>query len=155
LSKGKFSLSRLTEKDVDECINTLLKKVGKALDPKIRNKNILKNMIYGPHAMTIIAKKGNKIVGFISGSAMMPNINVLYVFDIESSKSGLEGLLLDNYLESAKKQFPKVPYVLTQTATDDTRAIAFYSSQDFRIYGFRRGETENRDILLLRKQLSK
>ena len=61
MSKEKFSFNRLTEKDVEECANTLLKKFEKALDPKIRNKNVIKNMIYGPHAMTVVAKKGNEI----------------------------------------------------------------------------------------------
>ncbi|KPV65329.1 MAG: hypothetical protein AOA65_0260 [Candidatus Bathyarchaeota archaeon BA1] len=149
-----FVFETLSEKDLDQCVNVILSSMGEKLLPIHRDKETIKRLIYGAHVLTLVAKRGNRIVGLISGTMLIPpNIGFLDVADDQSAREGLGEQLIDKFLEAVKKRLPKAPFIATTLATDNTGGISLYSGKGFMIEGFIKEGMMGKDVVLLRKRL--
>mgnify|MGYP001051711064 CR=1 FL=1 len=149
-----FVFEPLSEKDLEKCANLIVSSMGSQLLPIHRDKETIKRLIYGAHALTLVGKKGDKIVGMISGAMLIPpSIGFLNVFDDQSAREGLGNQLIDKFLDTVKKQLPKAPYVTTSLQTDNTAAISLYSARGFTIEGFLKEGMMGKDVVFLRKKL--
>ena len=146
----------LKEKDVEESVKALQASIGEQAGPFFKDSAALGRAIHGPHAITVVAKKGGKVVGIASGTATMPpNIAFLGVTDPESAKEGLGGRLLDQFIDEAKKKIPNATGVRTSLPADYTDAVALYSSKGFVVEGFVKAATQGRDIVFLSRSFAK
>jgi len=151
-----FEIETLKEKDVEESAKALLQSLGDQVSPVLQDGKALSRAIYGPHAITLIAKKKGKIVGVINGTAtIQPTIVFLGVTDPESAREGLGSVLVDRFLEQVKTKFPNVGAVRTTLPADYPEAIALYSSKGFVVEGFVKEGAQGRDIVFLKKPISR
>jgi len=151
-----FEIESLREEDVEESAKVLLQSLGSQFSPVFQDSRALSRAIYGPHAITLVAKKKGRIVGVINGTAtIQPTIVFLGVMDPESAKEGLGLILVDNFLEQVKKQFPKATAVRTTLPADFPEAVALYSSKGFMVEGFAKEAAQGRDIVFLKKPFTR
>lgn len=151
-----FEIESLKEKDVEESAKALLHSLGAQISPVLQDAKALGRVIYGPHAITLVAKKKGKIVGIINGTAtIQPTIAFLGVTDPESAKEGLGSILVDKFLEQVKSQFPNVPSVRTTLPADFSDAVGLYSSKGFVVEGFVKEAAQGRDVVFLKKTLNR
>jgi len=151
-----FEIESLKEKDVEESAKALLQSLGSQVSPVLQDTKALGRAIYGPHAITLIARKKGKIVGIINGTAtIQPTIVFLGVTDPESAKEGLGSILVDRFLEQVKNQFPNVTAVRTTLPANFPDAIALYSSKGFVVEGFVKEAAQGRDVVFLKKLLAR
>lgn len=149
-----FVFESLNEKNVEQCVNLLLSSMKNQLLPIHQDKKILKRMIYRNYLLTLIAKREDRIVGIISGTALIPpSINLFTITDEISAREGLGSILIDKFIELVRRKLPKASYITTRLSTDNIVAISLYLMKDFRIEGFIRGRLEGKDIVLLGKKL--
>lgn len=149
-----FVIEPLTKGDVEQCVN-ILSSAAKEMLPTDKDKESLKRLIYGVNTLSLTAKKDKRIVGIISGMLQMtPHINFVFVADEESARQGLGGLLIDKFLETAKKQLSTTPpYATTSLTTDNTAAVSLYSAKGFKVEGFLKEGLMGKDIIFLKKKL--
>lgn len=151
-----WEIEVLKERDVEESAKTLQKSMGDQTSPLFGDAKALGRVIYGPHAITLVAKKGGNVVGIVSGTATLPpNIAFLGVTDQECAKEGLGGKLIDQFMEEAKKKFPNAAAVRTTLPADYTDAVALYSSKGFVVEGFVKTAAQGRDIVFLSRSYAK
>jgi len=151
-----FEIENLKEADVEESAKVLLQSLGSQFSPVFQDSRALSRAIYGPHAITLVAKKKGRIVGVINGTATaQPTIVFLGVMDPDSAREGLGLILVDNFLEHVKKQFPKATAVRTTLPADFPEAVALYSSKGFMVEGFAKEAAQGRDIVFLKKSLTR
>ncbi|MFH0848623.1 MAG: GNAT family N-acetyltransferase [archaeon] len=145
-----WEIEVLKERDVEESTKALQKSMGNQPGPLFGDAKGLGRAIYGPHAITLIAKKGGSVVGIVSGTATLPpNIAFLGVTDADCAKEGLGGKLIDGFLDEAKKKIPNAPAVRTTLPAEYTDAVALYSSKGFVVEGFVKTAGQGRDIVFL------
>jgi hypothetical protein len=143
-----FDINSLKEKDVEEAVR-FLQSLGNP-SSILSNSEMLKRTLYGPHAITLVAKEKDRIVGVIHGTATInPNIVLLATKPGES----LGSVLLDRFVDRVKSQFPSANAVMTSLPADMTEVIAFYSSKGFAVEGFVKSGLQGRDLVFLRKAL--
>ena len=154
MSRPEFAFEELKGENVEKCAKVLIKALGDRLSPELRKVEAVGRMIYGPRVITIVAKRGDNVVGIVSGSAIIPpSIVFLHAFDEESSRMGLEGMLTDEFTRAIRKKLPKAPYVTTTITTDSTGAVSFYSAKGFVISGFVKEGMGDKDVVVLRKSV--
>ena len=153
-----FEIESLKEKDVEESAKILIQSLGNQVPAIFQDVKALGRAIYGPHAITLIAKKSGKIIGIINGTATaQPTIAFLGVTDPESAREGLGSVLVDKFLEHVKSQFPSISAVRTTLPADFPEAIALYSSKGFVVEGFVKDYhlAQGRDMVFLKKSLAR
>lgn len=151
-----LQIESLKEKDVEESVKALQTSMGNQASPFLKDSGALGRAIYGPHAMTLVAKKNGKIVGVVSGTATVPpNIAFLTVTDPESAREGLGGRLIDQFVEEARRKLPSATSVRTSLPADFTDAVALYSSKGFSVEGFAKTALHGRDVVFLSKSLAR
>lgn len=144
----------INEEDLEQCVDLVFASLRDKLPREQRNREIVKQMIYGTQALSLVAKKNGKIVGLISGVMMLtPNINFISVIDEESAQQGLGGVLIDKFIEAVKKSLPKASHVRITLSTDDTPIISLCSLKFFMIKGFFRESSMNKDMIILEKNI--
>ncbi len=149
-------IETLKEKDVQESVKSLQTSLGEQAGPFFKDSAALSRAIYGPHAITVIAKKDSKVVGIASGTATIPpNIAFLGVTDQESAREGLGGRLIDQFIDEARKRIPNATGVRTSLPADYTDAVALYSSKGFVVEGFAKAAAQGRDIVFLSRSFAK
>jgi len=149
-----FVIEPLSKKDLEQCTSLILSSMRKELILANQNKEAVKSLLYGTNALSLVGKKDDQIVGLISGIVQMPlRISFLNVVDEESARQGLGGLLIDKFLEVAKKRLPNAPYATTSLPADNTVAISLYSARGFKIEGFLKEGIMGKDIVFLKKKL--
>jgi len=118
------------------------------------DKETIRRMIYGPQVMTIVAKRQDKIAGLISGTLpVQPRIMFLTVTDEQSAREGLGASLIDQFLQTTKKQQPKASFVLHNEFAENYNAIGLFSMKGFTVTGFIRDTITNRDVVFMKKPL--
>jgi len=153
-----FEIERLTEKDVEESAKALVQSLGDQVPAVFQDVKALGRAIFGPHAITLVAKKKGRVVGIINGTATaQPSIAFLGVTDQESAKEGLGAVLIDRFLEHVKGQFPSVNAVRTALPANFPDAIALYSSKGFVVEGFVKEYhlAHGRDMVFLKRSLAR
>ena len=150
----KFVFEELRPEDAEKCAEALLKALKGRLPPALSTKEGLIRMIAGPRSLSVVSKRDGKIVGIITGSTSMPpSIMFLYVLDKEAAMAGVNGKLVDHFMEAVKRRIPKAEFVTTTIATEDRGFISFYLSKGFTICGFIKGGFYGRDVVVLRREL--
>lgn len=149
-----FTFEQLQEKDVNACVEAILSTLKGQLAAMHEDKETIKRMIYGPQVMTVVAKRQNKIAGLVSGTLpVQPRIMFLTVTDEQSAREGLGATLIDQFVQSAKRQQPKAPFILHNEFADNYNAIGLFSMKGFTITGFIRDTITNRDVVFMKKPL--
>ena len=149
-----FNFEQLQQKDVNACVEAILKTLKGQLAAMHEDKETIKRMIYGPQVITLVAKKQQKIAGLISGTLpIQPRIMFLTVTDEESAKLGLGATLIDQFVQTAKRQQPKAPFILHNEFAENYNAIGLFSMKGFTITGFIRDTITNRDVVFMKKSL--
>jgi hypothetical protein len=151
----KFKFESLREQDLDTCADAILSTLKGQLATISEDKETVKSMIYGRNVETIIAKREDKIAGLISGTLPVhPRITFLAVTDPTSAKEGLSGLLIDEFLKTARKRTPKAQFVLHNELAENHKAIGLFSMKGFIVNGFMRDTMTGRDIVFMKKPFS-
>jgi len=149
-----FNFEQLQQKDVNACVEAILTTLKGQLAAMHEDKETVKRMIYGPQVMTIVAKKQDKIAGLISGTLpIQPRIMFLTVTDEQSARQGLGAVLIDQFIQTAKKQQPKASFVLHNEFAENYNAIGLFSMKGFTITGFIRDTITSRDVVFMKKPL--
>ena len=149
-----FNFEQLQQKDVNACVEAILKTLKGQLAAMHEDKETIKRMIYGPQVITLVAKKQQRIAGLISGTLpIQPRIMFLTVTDEESAKLGLGATLIDQFVQTAKRQQPKAPFILHNEFAENYNAIGLFSMKGFTITGFIRDTITNRDVVFMKKSL--
>jgi ribosomal protein S18 acetylase RimI-like enzyme len=146
-----FTFEPLQKKDVDACANLVISTLGSQAKA-YGDKETIKKMIYSDQTATVVAKKKDKIVGFINGS-IQPYARIMFltVGDEQSAKEGLGSYLIDKFLEETKKRSPKVEHILHNEFADNFNAIGLYSIKGFKVTGYIRDPITNRDVVVMKK----
>jgi hypothetical protein len=161
-----FKIECLKEKDVEESAKAILQYlqvIGGKLPPPFQDSKTIGRMIFGPHAITLIARKEEKIVGIISGFLVRQTVGEitspqarieLMITDAESAKERLDSMLVSRFLQQVKDQFPNV------SAVDTVMPVPIpdvYFSNGFVFAGLMKGVFQGREAfsLILRKTLSR
>jgi len=161
-----FKIECLKEKDVEESAKAILQYlqvIGGKLPPPFQDSKTIGRMIFGPHAITLIARKEEKIAGIISGFLVQqtvgeitsPQVRIeLMITDAESAKERLDSMLVSRFLQQVKDQFSNV------SAVDTVMPVPIpdvYFSNGFAFAGFMKGVFQGREAfsLILRKTLSR
>lgn len=161
-----FKIECLKEKDVEESAKAILQYlqvIGGKLPPPFQDSKTIGRMIFGPHAITLIARKEEKIVGIISGFLVQQTVGEitspqarieLMITDAESAKERLDSMLVSRFLQQVKDQFPNV------SAVDTVMPVPIpdvYFSNGFVFAGLMKGVFQGREAfsLILRKTLSR
>jgi len=161
-----FKIECLKEKDVEESAKAILQYlqvIGGKLPPPFQDSKTIGRMIFGPHAITLIARKEEKIVGIISGFLVQQTVGEitspqarieLMITDAESAKERLDSMLVSRFLQQVKDQFPNV------SAVDTVMPVPIpdvYFSNGFAFAGLMKGVFQGREAfsLILRKTLSR
>jgi len=149
-----FSFEQLQLRDVNACVDAILRTLKGQLAAMHEDRETVKRMIYGPQVMTIIAKKEDKIAGLISGTLpVQPRIMFLTVTDEQSAREGLGATLIDQFTQAAKKQQPKASFILHNEFAENYNAIGLFSTKGFTITGFIRDTITNRDVVFMKKPI--
>ena len=161
-----FKIECLKEKDVEESAKAILQYlqvIGGKLPPPFQDSKTIGRMIFGPHAITLIARREEKIVGIISGFLVRQTVGEitspqarieLMITDAESAKERLDSMLVSRFLQQVKDQFPNV------SAVDTVMPVPIpdvYFSNGFVFAGLMKGVFQGREAfsLILRKTLSR
>ena len=161
-----FKIECLKEKDVEESAKAILQYlqvIGGKLPPPFQDSKTIGRMIFGPHAITLIARKEEKIAGIISGFLVQQTVGEitspqarieLMITDAESAKERLDSMLVSRFLQQVKDQFPNV------SAVDTVMPVPIpdvYFSNGFVFAGLMKGVFQGREAfsLILRKTLSR
>lgn len=161
-----FKIECLKEKDVEESAKVILQYlqvIGGKLPPPFQDSKTIGRMIFGPHAITLIARKEEKIAGIISGFLVQQTVGEitspqarieLMITDAESAKERLDSMLVSRFLQQVKDQFPNV------SAVDTVMPVPIpdvYFSNGFVFAGLMKGVFQGREAfsLILRKTLSR
>jgi hypothetical protein len=163
-----FKIECLKEKDVEESAKAILQylqTIGGKLPPPFQDSKSIGRMIFGPHAITLIARKNEKIVGIISGIIVRQTVGEsgivspeprieLMITDAESAKERLDSMLVSKFLEQVKDQLPNASGVSTVMPIPIPDA---YLSNGFTFAGFMKGAFQGREAfsLILRKILNR
>jgi ribosomal protein S18 acetylase RimI-like enzyme len=149
-----FTFEPLQKKDVDACVNLVISSLGSQAKA-YGDKETIKQMIYSDQTATVVAKRQDKIVGFINGS-ILPYARIMFltVADEQSAKEGLGSYLIDKFLEETKKRSPYINFILHNEFADNFNAIGLYSIKGFKITGYIRDPITNRDIVVMKKSFS-
>lgn len=159
--KRGFSFEILNKDTVEECTNTIIKAI-----PQITwDKKGLRKRLLAPNALTITARLRGTLSGVISGTLMIPSlppsIGFMAVFNTESSRKGIGGYLIDEFIREVQKRDPKAPCIDVSLSNLDTGSIALYSLKGFIVNGFIKNEIRPRigetvqDLVHLRRWLTK
>ena len=149
-----FTFEPLQQKDVDACVEAILSTLKGQLAAMHEDKETIKRMIYGPQVITLVAKQQDKIAGLISGTLpIQPRIMFLTVTDRQSAEQGLGATLIDQFVQAAKKQQPKSPFILHNEFAENYNAIGLFSMKGFTITGFIRDTITNRDVVFMKKPI--
>ncbi len=159
---ANFKFELLKPQDIDKCINAILSisvmdLPGATVEAR---KKALRNIIHGPHALTLIAKKGSDIVGVInctrtSESGLQPRIGFLSIMDERSAKEGLGPQLIDELLKVAHREMPAASYINVSAQAESTWQVSLYASKGFRVCGFARDVLlQDRDVVFMRRAIN-
>jgi hypothetical protein len=151
-----FEIEILKEHDVEASAKALQKSMADQSNPLFGDVKALERAIYGPHVLTLIAKKAGSIVGLVSGTASLsPSIVFLGVTDPESAREGLGNQLIDRFIDEVKKKSPNAAEVRVTLPTDYTDAVALYSSKGFAVMGFVKTDGGRDMVFLSRRYATK
>jgi hypothetical protein len=145
-----YEIAPLKGKDVEESVK-LLQILGSQASEIFLDPRALGQTIYGPHAITLIAKEKEKIVDVIHGTATIPPNIVLLV---TQPKAGLWSTLVNKFLDHVRIQLPSVKAVRTNLPADMPEIVGFYSSKGFVVEGFVKAGAQGRDLVFLQKSLA-
>ena len=156
-----FKFELLKPQDVDKCINAIIsipmmELPGATVETR---KMALRSIIHGSHALTLVAKKGNEIVGVINctrslGGGIPPRISFLSIMDEQSAQEGLGQELIGELLEVARKEMPSAVYINVSAQAESMWQVALYSSKGFKVCGFARDVLlQDRDVVFMKKAL--
>jgi len=159
--KEEFGFEVIREDVADECVDAIVK-----AKPQVKwNKEGLRRRLLAPNGLTIIVRLKGVLVGVISGTLMIPSlppsIGFMAVFDPESSRKGLGGYLIDEFIKETQKRVPEAPCVDVNLSNLDTSSVALYSLKGFIVNGFIKDEIRSRfdegvhDLVHLRRWLVK
>jgi hypothetical protein len=156
-----FKFELLKPQDVDKCVNAIISLPIMELPGATveKRKMALRNVIYGPLALTLVAKKGNEIVGIINCTRSLeggipPRISFLTIIDEQSAQEGLGPELIDELLQVAHKEMPSAAYINVSAQAESMWQVALYSSKGFRVCGFARDVLlQDRDVVFMKKEL--
>jgi hypothetical protein len=150
----KFKFESLREQDLDTCAEAILSTLKGQLATISEDKETVKRMIYGEKVETIIAKEEGKIVGLISGTMQIhPRITFITVTDAQSAREGLSGLLIDEFLKTARKRTSKARFILHNEFAENYKAIGLFSMKGFIVTGFMRDTVTGQDVVFMKKPL--
>lgn len=156
-----FKFELLKPQDVDKCVNAIISLPIMELPGATveKRKMALRNVIYGPLALTLVAKKGNEIVGIINCTRSLeggipPRISFLTIIDEQSAQEGLGPELIDELLQVAHKEMPSAAYINVSAQAESMWQVALYSSKGFRVCGFARDVLlQDKDVVFMKKAL--
>lgn len=118
---------------------------------RVSDPNVVGQTIYGPHAITLVAKEKGVIVGIIHGIASIPpNIVLLLAKPVP----GLGSTLVDKFVEQVRVRLPSARSVRTNLPADVPEIVGFYSSKGFIVEGFVKEGIQGRDLVFLQKALT-
>ena len=127
----KFKFEPLREQDLDMCADAIL--------------STLKGQL---------GTMSDKIVGLISGTLPIhPRITFITVTDAQSAREGLSGLLIDEFLKTAKKRTPKAQFILHNEFAENYKAIGLFSMKGFIVSGFMRDTVTGQDVVFMKKPM--
>jgi len=150
----KFKFESLREQDLDACADAVLLTLKGQLATVSEDKETVKKMIYGEKVETIVAKREGKIVGLVSGTMLIhPRITFITVTDAQSAREGLSGLLIDEFLKTARKRTPKARFILHNEFAENHKAIGLFSMKGFIVTGFIRDTVTGQDVVFMKKPL--
>ena len=151
-----FEIEVLKEADVEASAKALQKSMADQSNPLFGDVKNLERAIYGPHVLTLIAKRAGSIVGLVTGTASIaPNIVFLGVTDPQSAREGLGNQLIDRFIDEVKKKSPNATEVRVTLPTQYTDAVALYSSKGFAVIGFVKTEGGRDMVFLSRRYANK
>jgi len=150
----KFKFESLREQDLDTCADAIVSTLKGQLATISEDKDTFKRMIFGEKVETIVAKKEGKIAGLISGTLPIhPRITFITVTDAQSAREGLSGLLIDEFLKTARKRAPKAKFVVHNEFAENHKAIGLFSMKGFIVTGFMRDTVTGQDVVFMKKPL--
>jgi len=150
----KFKFESLREQDLDTCADAILSTLKGQLGTVSEDKETVKRMIYREKVETIVAKREGKIVGLVSGTLLIqPRITLITVTDAQSAREGLSGLLIDEFLKTARKRTPKARFILHNEFAENYKAIGLFSMKGFIVTGFMRDTVTSQDVVFMKKPL--
>jgi len=150
----KFKFEPLREQDLDMCADAILSTLKGQLGTMSEDRETVKKMIYGERVETIVAKREDKIVGLISGTLPIhPRITFITVTDAQSAREGLSGLLIDEFLKTARKRTPKAQFILHNEFAENYKAIGLFSMKGFIVSGFMRDTVTGQDVVFMKKPM--
>jgi len=151
-SESEFSFGPPEDKDLDACTDLFKRATGART-----SREQLRQILRGPGALVLVAKRKGRIAGLISGLAFPglippPRIEFTYVVDQESARRGLSGLLVDAFVKEVRRQLPQARFIEINVAAANTGAVEFYSHHGFTVNGFVRGEQISGDVVMMQKR---
>jgi len=146
-----FVFEDLHESDIEKCVDLMLSRMSDQPSPTLPNKEVLKRLLSGENAVTIVAKRQGKLAGVIGGTP--GTLNFIATFDEESAREGLGYMLIDRFVEEVKRRVPQVESIRTTLLTENTDQVALYSRKGFVIEGFAKEYVMGRDMIFLRRKL--
>lgn len=146
-----FVFEDLREDDAEKCVELMLLKMSDQPAPTQPNKEVLKRLLSGENAVTIVAKRQNKLVGAVGGTP--GTLNFIVTFDEESAREGLGYMLIDRFVEEVKRRVPSLESIRTTLFAENTDQVALYSRKGFVVEGFAKEAVMGRDTIFLRKKI--
>lgn len=112
------------------------------------NENILKSELQNPFSTYIMAKLGNKIVGF---AGMIDTIDQMEITNIvvkkDYRKNGIGNILLNKLISLAKEN--KKTKIILEVNENNISAIKLYEKNGFKKYGLRKRYYNNTDNAII------
>jgi len=148
----EFVFDAFREEDVETCLRMI-----KVSMKEVRwREEFLRKLLLSKGTIGFIARRDGREVGAIIGTLLVtPIINFICITDRESLRKGLGGMLIDEFIKEVKRRQPTAPYVTVSLVAEDTHAIALYSWKGFVVEGFVKRGLHNRDMVLMRKDLTR
>jgi len=150
----EYSFELIKPDEVDQSVDEIAKTgVGGILS----NRDFLKKAMGNQEStITIVAKKDGELKGVVNGMAVVnPQVNFIWVKDVESSMEGVPRILIDRFEEEAKKRVPKALSIDVNLPTFDVNSIALYSVSGFVIEEFVKGTHGVPDVVIMRRRFDK
>lgn len=116
--------------------------------------NIFKSELLNPNSKYIVAKLGNKIVGF---AGIWKAVDIVHITNIVTSKSfrnkGIGSIMLGNLIELAKLE-KDITSITLEVNSTNTPAQKLYKKFGFNMVGLRKKYYNNKDdAIIMTKEL--
>ena len=143
----------LRREDVERCVDMILELLKRQKAP-VKDRKAIEQLIYGDYAVSVVAKDGDNVVGLVNGTVLPPpSINFFFVASGEIARKDVGGLLIEKIIEVMKKRSPEIDFIVTRITADDIPLLFLYLSRGFAVNGFIKQGIDNKDVLILRRNI--